>query len=165
MLLESNNAKRDSMNTLPSKTFYFSENVLRNRFAKRTKPLVEKRSGFRYTSGLFSPPELVYRPESSASEFCLLDDKDNCGCSGAMMEFLITLARKGTRNLILFIPDECRSPVHSSIDAAMSSLVPFDNVIAVWAAPVTESGRVRFSSYTSYRTAEGPPAKRPRAHG
>lgn len=163
-LLEPNHARREKTSSLPSRAFCFSEQVLQNRFSKHRKPWILQQPGFRYVSSeVYNvPPRVVYMLQDSVHNICLIDEKEGCGCSGVMLEFLLVLAEQGARHLVLFIPYECRDPVHASIEAMMACLRPFENVIAVWAEPTSPSGHVTFLSTTSYRI-EGMISRDPRA--
>ncbi|MBI2808713.1 MAG: hypothetical protein HYX68_27305 [Planctomycetes bacterium] len=159
-LLEPNHSKR-SKDTLPSRTFFFSENSLQNRFKDHRRPSLINLPGFRYVrSPAYGPaPRLLFQLSTRADPLCLVDEREGCACSGIMLELLLILAERGTRHVILFIPYVCKYPVRSSIEAMMSSsLTPFANVIAAWGDQPDESGKVRFLTTTSYalRGAAGP---------
>jgi len=149
-VFERNDAQRSTENTLPSRTVFFSENVLRNRFERLRKPWILTQPGFRWSGGIYGGMRLVYSSPRSARQVCLLDNRDGCGCSGAMIELLLQLWESGTTNLVLFIPDECRGPVAEAIEATLQALVPFQTVVAVWSEGTGSNGEAVFKNATRY---------------
>lgn len=149
-VFERNNARRSTENTLPSRTYFFSENVLRNRFGKVRRNWVLSQPGFRWKGTIYGGMKLVYTPSLSARPVCLVDNREGCGCSGAMIELLLQLWEHGAKNLILFIPDECRGPVAEALEATLRALVPFRMVIAVWSDGVGVNGEALFRNATRY---------------
>jgi hypothetical protein len=154
-LLQSNDADRHGESTLPPTTYYFSENVLKKHFARERKMWLLKQPGFRYVSSkVYKTRRVVYEGPDRGDSLCLVNEQDSCGCSGTTIELLLNLAERGFEHLVMFLPDECKVPVDSSIRAMMNStLQPFQNVIGVWADPV-QHGHVPFLSATTYSLAQ-----------
>lgn len=159
--MERNDERRRPDSTLPSKTVFFSENVLKNRFERYGKTWSQKFPGFTWTSGVIGPPRLLFNTPFNGRPLCLLEESrlgDSCGCTGVMLEFLSALAQRGAKNILLFIPDECRLQVDESVKATMSVLPSFENIIAVWADPMRRIGSARFTEATAYSVEPTAPA-------
>ena len=143
-ILERNDARRSNA-TLPSKTFYFSENTLRNRFEKDTKAKLVGLPGIRVKGGGQRAVKYVWEPEFAPQSFCLVDESEGCACSGAMMQLFYILQRQGAENLVLFIPHECADPVRASIEGTLSSgFLRFSNIVGVWGEAPDRNAVVRF---------------------
>jgi len=153
-IFERNDVGRSAGGTLPSKTSFSSENVLRNRFEKLRKTWILTRPGFAWSGGIYGGMRLVYSPPRSGRSVCLLDNREGCGCSGAMIELLLQLWERGAKNLVLFIPEECRGPVAEALEATLRALAPFRTVIAVWSDGVGTDGKTLFMSGTQYTATE-----------
>lgn len=116
--VDNSNANRSRNDILPKRTFYFSEQALRNRFDKYTRDYLRLDPAFIEAPSLDRPQRLLFLNPSHQQEQCLTED-GSCGCSGEVIEFLMALIRKGYETVIFIVPDECRLPAMAGIEAAV----------------------------------------------
>ena len=122
ILLENNSKKRSRQDILPEETTYFSEQVLRRKFERKTRQFMQ------------SLPEVVEAPNKgprsellllangglgAGAELCLTEE-GACGCSGETVQLLLELDRKNRfSQLVLLVPDECEWQVKGGVLAGM----------------------------------------------
>lgn len=132
-VFERNDAVRPADHTLPPETLFFSEHILQKEFGRRRSEFA-RYPGFIDSKSAVTGSRLLYRPLFSGNEVCLINGEGSCDCSGATLELMFSLSARGARNVILFIPEECRSAVQVSLEATLRFLPSLDNVIAVWSS-------------------------------
>ena len=131
LFIQNNGPYRSKTDILPPKCCQFSEKVLQKEFSQpqRRKWLL-KQPGFS-SDGASGQPRTLYYEEAS-QKLCLIDDKLGCLCSGETVELLLQLFEKEYRNILLFIPDECRNTVDAAIRATLKTFGCFEQIVAVW---------------------------------
>ena len=119
-ILINNNSNRKKDEILPSECYCYSEQVLRNKFDKRTKPKLLENKHF-YESVSDDVINLYYIPDHNSETICL-SEEGKCGCSGEVIQFFLELSDRGYDEIIFIIPFECNAPVDSGSHAALEIL-------------------------------------------
>jgi hypothetical protein len=152
-IFEDNSMDRPDGHTLPSKTFFFSENILRKAFTGRRRDWLLRQPGFLYDSGPFTPGRLLFRPDRGGAAACLIDEQSELSCSGTAVELLLELGERSYDNLVWFIPQTCKALVSQSVQIVMPSLARFENVVLVSDSGVDEFGKACLTEGTLFYSA------------
>lgn len=115
IILENNNAGRIS-DILPKTTRLFSEQALRNYFDQYRRNELRRLPLFTEVTRAGTKSKLLFKATREGPDVCLAEDGE-CGCSGELIEFFIRLAAKSFKQIIFFVPDECKIAVDVGIRA------------------------------------------------
>jgi len=117
VFLDNNCAVRSRTDTVPKLCWLFSEQTLRGVFQKDTSVELATLPGFavKKTGTVNS---LYFREQGAANLMCLTDE-NGCGCSGEIVEFLVTLSRRGFDSVIIYLPHECSDAAHAGVLATL----------------------------------------------
>lgn len=148
IIIRNDDLGRGGRATLPPRTVFYSEQMLRKRFDRNTKKRLLNHPSFsvKNTNNVLKT-ELVFRdPNLPGIEYCLTDEGD-CDCSSEVLQLISELERiaKATTDLIMFIPIECYALVNRGVLAGMHSLPPtatLNRVITIMEYPSGVDGKV-----------------------
>ena len=116
--VDNSNLDRTRNDILPKKTYFFSEQQLRNRFDKYTRDYLRLDPAFVEAPASEKSRRLLFVNPTRPHELCLTEE-GSCGCSGEVIEFLMSLLRRGYNTIVFLIPDECRNAAMAGIEATI----------------------------------------------
>jgi len=123
--LEHNKLKRSRGSALPSDSIYFSETTHRRRF-KNWVPSLESLSGWRKRGADYG-----FCSSLTNDMLWLCDEQGGCGCSGEVVDFLLDLAQRQARHVLLIVPCECERPVRIAAEIVLQVSSDLRDVVVV----------------------------------
>jgi hypothetical protein len=138
----------NSQDLLPSRSLYFSEQALRNRFDNTTRKNLASLDGFwEEETGDSGPPALFYgRPDRDEEKLCMTHE-GRCGCKGEIVELANALRQLGYEHALMLIPDEC----HSAVNAAARATIHGAGALTSIAVATGLGGRGERPNESSWR--------------
>ncbi len=118
LFVDNNNPSRTRNDILPKQTIFFSEQQLRNRFDKYTREYLRLDPAFVEAPATEKNRRLLFRNPARPNELCLTEE-GACGCSGEVIEFLMTLLKKGWNTVVFIFPSACRNAAIAGIEATV----------------------------------------------
>jgi len=118
ILFNNDDPGRQSGDLLPKKSWFYSEQKLRNRFDEFVKPELLSSGNIRQDH-VGSRVDLYFESPNHNNDFCLTEN-GSCACSGEVIEFISNLIRREIFEIVFFVPNECASPVDNGVMAALS---------------------------------------------
>jgi hypothetical protein len=117
VLLDNNSSVRSRTDTIPKMSLLFSEQTMRGVFQKETCRELVNFPGFtvKKAGGVTS---LHFREPGAANLMCLADEQ-GCGCSGEIVEFLVTLSQRGFNAVTIYVPHECWDAARAGVVASL----------------------------------------------
>ena len=116
VIIDNNNAARTPTDILPKTTRLFSEQGLRNYFDQNTRLELRKSPMFTEVQQNGTKSKLMFGGDSVNHDVCLTEGGD-CGCSGELIEFFVRLSARSLKQLIFFVPYECRTAAAAGVKA------------------------------------------------
>jgi hypothetical protein len=119
VLLDNNNPRRTKTDIVPKRSMLFSEQQLRRRFDETTRATLLADKHFIQVSAHAGKYELFFREEEFLRGVCLTENGTACGCSGEVVELMMSLSKRNIRHVVFFSPDECIKAVEAGAQASI----------------------------------------------
>ena len=125
------NFVRRASSTLPSRTYLFSEHVLRSHFRRKTRKHLSSLSGLRLREEPLTT-SVILEGSSYINSSCVIEGNGDQTCSGTALALMDVLRARLYEHLVWFLPAGCKDGVTRAVELAVRELEWFKSALLLY---------------------------------